>query len=134
MLTNERSTPSSTDLEPPPIVSTILRGVLELIHKIPQKVLIVAVRFLDKDDQPKAREAIEFIYSLTDERGLEFDHDLDVLLTALAQKDYPTLAAFCEKWNITEDSLPAYLIMRIAEPLEYSYIPYDAQGDGFLGA
>lgn len=74
--------------------------------------------FLGKETKDSVKPLIDKLYNLTDENGAELDTEADAFLTALAQKDYAALSAFCQKWNITQDSLPGYVIARIAEPIE----------------
>lgn len=82
--------------------------------------------FLGKDTKAQVKPLIDKLYALTDENGVELDAEADAFLTALAQKDYAAVGEFCRRWNITQDSLPGYVIMRIMEPLDYNPVETSA--------
>lgn len=118
MLTDERSTPNSTESETPTLISPFLAWIMGATRKIPKTALIGVAGFLGRDTKASVKPLIDQLYSLTDERGTELDAEADALLTALAQKDYAYVGDFCRRWNIQRDSLPGYVIERIMQPIE----------------
>lgn len=74
--------------------------------------------FLGKDTKAAARPYIDALYADNDERGAEWDADLDAALTAISQKDYPVVGALCRKYGIERHSLPGYIIERLCAPIE----------------
>lgn len=95
--------------------------------------LTAGAAFLDKDGKESVKKMLDLVKNLDDQSGAELDQEADELLTALAQKDYEYLADFCQRWNITADSLPGYLIARLAEPIRVElgydvYLPQNLDG------
>lgn len=84
-------------------------------------ILTGAAAFLDKDTKASIKRVLALVENVTTENAADYDAQADAFLTALAQKDYPALAEICATWGLNEESfggLPAYLITRIAEPID----------------